>query len=176
MRIHKTEMDAKKVSQLKKMLREIRAKECPPISKMKKAQVVEEIARVQKGFEEKKEVVRDKSIKQLRQVEADTKARNVERKKETAMKVAKQIEEEVAKKAPKEKKVVRAMVVALDEKVKSNKKEEPKMKIKIPMAKKEEETASVSDVEESKPKKFAKGSAEAKEYMAKIRNMRGKKD
>lgn len=166
-------MEGKKIGELKKMLREIRAKECPPISKMKKAQVVEEIARVQKGFEEKKEIVRDKSIKQLRQVEADTKARNVERKKETAMKVAKQIEEEVAKKAPKEKKVVKSMVVALEEK---KKKDEPVMKIKIPMAKKEEETASVSDVEQPKSRTFAKGSAEAKEYMAKIRNMRGKKD
>ena len=169
-------MDGKKVSELKKMLREIRMKECPPISKMKKAQVVDEIARVQKGFEEKKEVVRDKSMKQLREVEAQSKARNVERKKESALKVAKQIEEEVAKKAPKEKKVVKSMVVALDEKIKS-KKEEPAMKIKIPMAKREEETPSVSsEVEDGKKKKLVKGSEEAKEYMAKMRGMRGKKD
>ena len=169
-------MEGKKIGELKKMLREIRAKECPPISKMKKAQVVEEIARVQKGFEEKKEAVREKSMKQLRQVEADTKARNVARKKETAEKVVKQIEEEASKKAPKEKKVVKSMAIALEEKVKSQKKDEPKMKVKIPMMKMDDETASVSDVEEAKPKRFVKGSAEAKEHMAKIRGMRSKKD
>lgn len=162
-------MEQRKIGELKKMLREIRAKECPPISKMKKAQVVDEIARVQKGFEEKKEAVRDKSMKQLREVEAQSKARNVERKKESALKVAKQIEEEVAKKAPKEKKIVKSMVVALEQK----KKEEPVMKMKIPMKKDDE---SVSDVEESKPKKLVKGSAEAKEAMARMRAMRGKKD
>jgi hypothetical protein len=165
-------MDGKKVSELKKMLREIRMKECPPISKMKKAQVVDEIARVQKGFEEKKEVVRDKSMKQLREVEAQSKSRNMERKKESALKVAKQIEEEVAKKAPKEKKVVKSMVVALDEKIKS-KKEEPAMRIRVPGKK---DDASVSDVEDGKKKKMVKGSEEAKEYMAKMRGMRGKKD
>ena len=169
-------MDGKKIGELKKMLREIRAKECPPISKMKKAQVLAEIERVQKGFEEKKESVREKSMKQLREVEAQTKARNVERKKEAAVKVAKQIEEEVAKKPAKEKRVVKSMAIALEEKVKGQKKEEPLKNIRIPMVKMDDETASLSDVEEAKPKKFAKGSAEAKEYMAKIRGMRSKKD
>ena len=165
-------MEQRKIGELKKMLREIRAKECPPISKMRKAQVVDEISRVQKGFEEKKESVRDKSMKQLRQVEAETKARNVGRKQETAEKIVKKIEEE-AKKAPKEKKVVRSMAIALEEKVKEQKKEEPK---KLMRAKKDAEVESVSDVEDSKPKKFAKGSAEAKEHMARIRGMRAKKD
>jgi len=69
-----------KVGELKKMLRQVREKECPPISKMKKAQVIAEIGRVKEDIEVKKVAKREKAIKQLRVVEADVKARNVARK------------------------------------------------------------------------------------------------
>ena len=74
-----------KVGELKKMLRQVREKECPPISKMKKAQVIAEIGRVKEDIEVKKVARREKAIKQLRVVEADTKARNVARKEVVAV-------------------------------------------------------------------------------------------
>lgn len=74
-----------KVGELKKMLRQVREKECPPISKMKKAQVIAEIGRVKEDIEVKKVARREKAVKQLRVVEADTKARNVARKEAVAV-------------------------------------------------------------------------------------------
>lgn len=81
-------MESMKVGQLKKMLREVRAKECPPIAKMKKAQVIAEIGRVKEDVEVKQVAKREKAVKQLRVVEAETKARNVAKKEAVAMPVA----------------------------------------------------------------------------------------
>lgn len=65
-----------KIGEMKKELRLLRLKECPPISKMKKAEVSTELMRL-KGV--KDETTRTTAVEGLRKVEAETKARNEER-------------------------------------------------------------------------------------------------
>ena len=68
---------AEKVSVLKTELRRLRNAEMPPISKMKKPEVVAEI-------EARKDVKRATAITGLRKVEAETKERNEKTKKDAA--------------------------------------------------------------------------------------------
>ena len=76
--------DEPKISVLKKELRNLRLKECPPISKMKKMQVMAELDRhrgiVKKEYEDKNEKTMEKATEQLREVEAGTMKRNTARK------------------------------------------------------------------------------------------------
>ena len=68
-----------KIGEMKKELRALRLKECPPISKMKKAEVSVELARL-KGIKDTE--TRETAVEGLRKVEAETKARNEVRKEE----------------------------------------------------------------------------------------------
>lgn len=76
--------DEPKISVLKKELRTLRLKECPPISKMKKVQVLAELDKhrgiIKKEYDEKNEATMTKATEQLRGIEADTMKRNTARK------------------------------------------------------------------------------------------------
>ena len=76
--------DEPKISVLKKELRTLRLKECPPISKMKKVQVIAELDKhrgiIKKEYDEKNEATMTKATEQLRGIEADTMKRNTARK------------------------------------------------------------------------------------------------
>ena len=76
--------DEPKISVLKKALRTLRMKECPPISKMKKVEVMAELDRhrgmEKKAFEDKNEATMMKATEQLKGVEAETMKRNTARK------------------------------------------------------------------------------------------------
>jgi hypothetical protein len=76
--------DEPKISVLKKALRTLRMKECPPISKMKKVDVMAELDKhrgiEKKAYEDKNEATMTKATEQLKGVEADTMKRNTARK------------------------------------------------------------------------------------------------
>ena len=62
-----------KIGAMKKELRMLRLKSCPPISKMKKAEVYNELNRL-KGMKDLE--TRETAVEGLRKVESETKARN----------------------------------------------------------------------------------------------------
>ena len=71
-----------KIGALKKELRELRLKECPPITKMKKVEVKAELLRLRgEKFMEKTSLPED-TLSKLKAVETETKGRNVARKEE----------------------------------------------------------------------------------------------
>jgi len=71
-----------KIGALKKELRELRLKECPPITKMKKAEVKVELLRLRGDKFMEKTSLPEETIDKLKAVEAETKERNVARKEE----------------------------------------------------------------------------------------------
>ena len=71
-----------KIGALKKELRELRLKECPPITKMKKDQVKAELLRLRGEKHMERTSLPEETISKLKEVEAETKGRNVARKEE----------------------------------------------------------------------------------------------
>lgn len=71
-----------KIGALKKELRELRLKECPPITKMKKEQVKNELVRLRGEKHMERTSLPEETISKLKAVEAETKGRNVARKEE----------------------------------------------------------------------------------------------
>jgi hypothetical protein len=216
-----------KISDLKKELRHLREKECPPISKMKKAQVLHELekhkghlsglAKVveetkERNVERKKEHKREEAVHGLRKVEAETKERNAKRKTLSADEKYEKFKRDYAIAQEQERKDMEAGIlpkghIEYMEKMKKVKEASAPKKRKLRKAKVEESESEVEvplyDVKpkvsrkqahpkkyvapepepagpkkrklntpEAKKKRFEKGSAEAKEYMARLRNMK----
>ena len=198
-----------KIGEMKKELRMLRLKECPPISKMKKAEVHTELIRL-KGIKDTE--TRETAVEGLRKVEVETKARNEVRKVEGEEKVAKgrknmakaleglrKVEEETKKKMKPLKKLPgiaegdEAMSESDEDesKVKGAKrrknyvpkhiapppkpvKEKPKRGRPAKKIAEKMEVYEPSETPAEKKKRFAKGSAEAKAYMASLRAKRAK--
>lgn len=129
-----------KIGEMKKELRALRLKECPPISKMKKAEVHTELQRL-KGV--KDEETRTTAVEGLRKVEAETKARNEERKVE-GEKVVKGRKNMIAK-----------AMEGLSKTAEEIKKKSKPLK-KLPGISEEDESMSESDREEGKGAKRRK--------------------
>ena len=150
-----SDLHTKKISELKRHLREIRAAECPPISKMKKADVIAAIEGHHAGKAKANEERSKKALEGLRKVEAETKARNVERKKTHVKKVVEQMEEKKsAGVGPKKEK--RTMTISL---------EKPAVEPK----------ADVGEVPKTGRGGLIKGSQEARDYMKRLRDARQSK-
>lgn len=83
-----------KVGELKRKLRALRETECPPISKMKKEQVIREIEKLNSkhGEAHMAKSLPSKAIEDLRKVEADFSKRREEQKKSKAMEGLRQVE------------------------------------------------------------------------------------
>lgn len=196
-----------KIGEMKRELRALRLKECPPISKMKKAEVSVELQRL-KGVKDAE--TRETAVEGLRKVEAETKARNEVRKEEgeTVVKgrknmIAKAMEglsktaEETKKKSKPLKKLPaidegnEAMSESDKEEGMGAKRRKNYVPKRIPPpakpvpekpkrgrpAKKIAEKMSVYEPAETpaeKKKRFAKGSEEAKAYMASLRAKKSK--
>lgn len=196
-----------KIGEMKKELRALRLKECPPISKMKKAEVSVELARL-KGVKDTE--TRETAVEGLRKVEAETKARNEVRKEEgeklvkgrknmiaKAMEGLSKTAEETKKKMKPLKKLPaidegdEAMSESDREEGKGSKRRKNYVPKRIPPpakpvaekpkrgrpSKKIAEKMEVFEPKETpadKKKRFQKGSAEAKAYMASLRAKKSK--
>jgi hypothetical protein len=195
-----------KIGEMKKELRLLRLKECPPISKMKKAEVSVELMRL-KGV--KDEATRTTAVEGLRKVEEETKARNEVRKEEgekvvkgrknmiaKAMEGLSKTTEEIKKKSKPLKKLpaideANEAMSESDTEGKGSKRRKnyvpkrieppPKPVAEKPKrgrpAKKIAEKMAVYEPAETpaeKKKRFAKGSEEAKAYMASLRAKKSK--
>jgi hypothetical protein len=123
--------DEPKISVLKKELRTLRLKECPPISKMKKVQVIAELDKhrgiIKKEYDDKNEATMTKATEQLRGVEADTMKRNTARKSSAkAMEGLRRVEAET-KERNTARKMMKAELPVLSES-ESDKEEKPSIK------------------------------------------------
>ena len=187
-----------KISQLKKELRELRSSECPPISKMKKAQVVEEIARLRVEKPAPKTSLPEETISKLKMVEEETKKRNVARKSSAkALEGLRKVEAETKgrNKERKDKHILEEFKKHMAELRKSREErdkagtsssyddsfwaEKPKKrklkKATKPKVESESESEQEAKIPVASKKRFEKGSAEAKAHMAELRAKRSKK-
>jgi hypothetical protein len=161
-----SDLSSKKISELKKHLRELRMAACPPISKMKKADVIAAIES-HHADKHKANVERsEKALHGLRKVEAETSVRNAVRAEEankTRVKKAVEHIEKVLEKPKKEKKERKTMAVSLKADV-----AEEKMPREVKIARAEE----VKEAPKTGRAGLIKGSQEARDYMKRLREAR----
>jgi hypothetical protein len=176
------------VSTLKKELRILRMKECPNISKMKKAEVLAELKRLRGDKFMEKTSLPEETIDKLKEVESETKKRNVGRKSAAkALAGLREVEAETMKRNAGRKSAAKALAglreVEAETQARNEERKKAKPKRKLRKAPVDGESIAEPrkpkkviqrELEAKKSKRLVKGSKEAKEYMAAIREKRSK--